>query len=35
MLRARNLQIFLGPYPANDSAALQNLIIKDNSGTLI
>jgi catechol 2,3-dioxygenase-like lactoylglutathione lyase family enzyme len=35
LLRARNVEIFLGPYPANDSTAPRNFIIKDNSGTLI
>ena len=34
-LRARNVPIKMGPFPANDSTGLKNIIIEDNSGNLI
>jgi catechol 2,3-dioxygenase-like lactoylglutathione lyase family enzyme len=35
VLRARNVPIFMGPFPAHDSTGLKNLIVKDNAGNLI
>lgn len=35
MLRARNVPILMGPFPAHDSTGLKNLIVKDNAGNLI
>lgn len=35
LLRARNIPIKMGPFPAQNSTGLKNLIIEDNSGNLI
>jgi len=35
LLRARNVPIKMGPFPAQNSTGLKNLIIEDNSGNLI
>lgn len=35
LLRARNVPILMGPFPAHDSTGLKNFIIKDNDENLI
>jgi catechol 2,3-dioxygenase-like lactoylglutathione lyase family enzyme len=35
LLRARNVPILIGPFPAHDSTGLKNFIIKDNDENLI
>ena len=35
LLRAHNIPIKMGPFPAQNSTGLKNLIIEDNSGNLI
>lgn len=35
MLRARNVSIKMGPFPAHNPTGLKNVIIEDNSGNLI
>ena len=35
LLRARNVPILMGPFPAHDSTGLKNFIIKDNGENLI